>query len=506
MTRRPSASIVASPALVGAVTVLTTLVAVVLAYNANNGLPFVPSLDVRVRAESAAALGKGSEVREGGVRVGFVRSIDTIRTPEGKAAAEMEVRITQADGDLPPDTTFTIRPRSPLGLKYLEMVRGNEGAKVEDGHVFRTDQTVIPVQVDDVNRIFDESTRDALRDNLEDFGDTLAGRGLSLNLTIERLPRLVRLAAPVSRNLAARRTRLGRFFRELGDTARVVAPLAETQSDVFTRAALTFEAISSDPEALKQTIERSHPAFQAGIESFPVQRPFLSDSAALAREMQPVAARLAPTLPLINDALETGTPVTRRSVGFYGDLRPALVSLRELMEDPGTGIALRGLRATVTSLKPQLRFLGPYQTVCNYWTYYLTFLGEHVSEDVGPFGYSQRNEIKSTGVQSNNPSSIGAAEPANGEGYQEASAPRGAPAHLHAQAYSNAISPDGRADCENGQRGYMRRLARFSDQRFQIVTDSETPGLSGPTYTGRPRVPRGQSFVARPETGAKLEP
>jgi len=222
--------------------------------------------------------------------------------------------------------------------------------------------------------------------------------------------------------------------------------------------------------------------------------------------MQPVAARLRPTLPLINDALETGTPVTRRSVGFYGDLRPALVSLRDLMEDPATGIALRALTDTVGSLKPQLRFLGPYQTVCNYWTYYLTFLGEHVSQDIGPFGYSQRNEIKSTGTQSNNPSSMGAAEPANGEGYQEASRPRGSPVHLHAQAYQKAIAPDGSADCENGQRGYVHRLARFSDERFQIVTDSEIPGLQGPTYAGRARVPRGQTFVDRPETGAMLDP
>ena len=506
MTRRPTTSLVASPALVGAVTVLTTVVAVVLAYNANNGLPFVPSLELRVRAENAAAIGKGSEVREGGVRVGVVRSVETVRLPNGTAAAEMNVRVNEATGDLPPDTMFTIRPRSPLGLKYLEMVRGGEATSVEDDHVFEVGQTEIPVQVDDVNRTYDAPTRDALRGNLEDFGNTLAGRGIALNLAIERFPRFLRLAAPVSRNLADRRTRLGRFFRELADTARVVAPLADTQSDLFTRAALTFEAISSDTEALKATIERSHPAFQAGIESFPVQRPFLTDSAALAREMQPVASRLGPTLPLINDALETGTPVTRRSVRFYDDLRPALVSLRDLMEDPATGVALRALTATVTSLKPQLRFLGPYQTVCNYWTYYLTYLGEHVSQNVGPFGYSQRNELKSTGVQSNNPSSIGAAEPANGEGYQESSRPRGSPVHFHGQAYQKAIGPDGQADCENGQRGYMRRLARFSDPRFNIVSDSEIPGLSGPTYTGRARVPRGQSFVDRPETGAKLEP
>jgi hypothetical protein len=193
-------------------------------------------------------------------------------------------------------------------------------------------------------------------------------------------------------------------------------------------------------------------------------------------------------------------------VGFYEELRPTLSSMRALMEDPGTGAALRALRATVTSLRPQLRFLGPYQTVCNYWNYFWTFLGEHVSQDVGPFGFSQRNELKSTGVQNNNSSSIGAAEPANGEGYVEASRSRGAPVHFHGQAYHPAIGEDGRADCENGQRGYVRRLARFSEPRFNIVSDSEIPGLQGPTYAGRPRVPRGQTFVRRPETGAQLEP
>ena len=155
-----------------------------------------------------------------------------------------------------------------------------------------------------------------------------------------------------------------------------MAPVADTQADLFTRTAITFEALSADTEALKETISRSHPAFQAGIDSFPVQRPFLTDSAALAREMQPVARDLRPALPEVNDAIETGIPVTRRSVGFYGDLRPTLVSLRELARDPNTGIALRGLTANVTSLQPQLRFLAPYQTVCNYWNYFWTFLGE----------------------------------------------------------------------------------------------------------------------------------
>ena len=504
MTRRPTSSLVASPALVGAVTVLVAVIAVFLAYNANNGLPFAPTLDVRVRAENSAALTKGSEVREGGVRIGVVRTIRTVRLPSGKAGAELDVNIQGSGDDLPVDTSFTIRPRSPLGLKYLEMVRGSSDRVAVDGHVFAEDQTTIPVQIDDFARTFDDRTRTGMQRNLQGFGNALAGRGRSLNSALDELPRLFGHLAPVSRNLSSRRTRIGRFFRELRDTARTVAPVAATQADLFTRTAITFEALSSDTDALKETISRSHPAFQAGIDSFPVQRPFLNDSAALAREMQPVARDLRPALPEINDAIETGIPVTRRSVRFYGDLKPTLVSLRELARDPVTGIALRGLTANVTSLKPQLRFLGPYQTVCNYWNYFFTFLGEHVSQR-GPFGYSQRAAIKSAGQQNNSPASMGASEPGNGEGYNPATARRGAPAHLHGQSYTPAIGPGGEADCENGQRGYMRRLARFSDPKYQIVSDPETPGLQGPTYKGRARVPRGQSFVDRPETGAQLE-
>ena len=193
-------------------------------------------------------------------------------------------------------------------------------------------------------------------------------------------------------------------------------------------------------------------------------------------------------------------PVVRRSPGFYEDLRPPLVALRDLSEAPSTGIALRGLTATATTLKPQLRYLGPYQTVCNYWNYFWTYLGEHVSQDA-PVGYSQRAAIKSTGQQSNNPSSMGSPRPANGEGYEKASASRGAPVHLHGNLYNASIDEAGRADCENGQRGYMHRLSRFAEPDLDVVTDPHLPGLQGPTFAGRAKVPKGQTFTREPETG-----
>ena len=73
--RRGTASLVASPVLVGAVTVLISIIAVFIAYNANKGLPFVPTYDLKAQLPSGAKLVKGNEVRVGGFRVGVIDDI-----------------------------------------------------------------------------------------------------------------------------------------------------------------------------------------------------------------------------------------------------------------------------------------------------------------------------------------------------------------------------------------------------------------------------------------------
>ena len=64
------AGVAASPTMVGALTVMVVILAVFLAYNANTGLPFVPSYRLSAELPNADQLVPGNEVRIGGVRVG----------------------------------------------------------------------------------------------------------------------------------------------------------------------------------------------------------------------------------------------------------------------------------------------------------------------------------------------------------------------------------------------------------------------------------------------------
>src|SRR5918996_4086543 len=88
--RSPLQSLAASPTMVGAITSLIVIVAVFLAYNANQGLPFVPVYRVSVEVPNAARLVNNNEVRIGGHRVGVVESIEAIQSEEATQTAQAD--------------------------------------------------------------------------------------------------------------------------------------------------------------------------------------------------------------------------------------------------------------------------------------------------------------------------------------------------------------------------------------------------------------------------------
>jgi virulence factor Mce-like protein len=489
------ASVLANPVLVGAVTVLVTLVAVFLAYNANNGLPFVPTTTLKARLINGANVVPGNEVRSGGYRVGVVRDMAPVRLADGTVGAEVTLKLDKTLGDIPRDSTVVVRNRSALGLKYVDLQEGKSREAFRDGDTLSADQGEVPVELDRVLEMFDEKTRAGARKNLQGFGDSFTGRGGSVGRAIEELPRTFGHLEPVMRTLADEQTGLKDFFKELGDAARIVAPVAETHARLYTSMADTFAAIGRDETALKDLISKSPPTMDSAIASFQVQRPFLGDLRAFSDDFAGATRELRAALPTVNRAISRGIGVQRRAVPMNEELAGVLGELRKLTEAPGTTAALRGLTATVTTLNPQLRFYGPYQTVCNSWNYFWTYVGEHFAEPDST-GNAQRALVNSVGRQDDSLSAQGANAPANGEKVEE-----GEPQYLKGPTLGRAIAPDGSADCETGQRGFIERSARHLPPQYKIHVDHRNPGLQGPTFAGRPRVPAGQTFTDLPETG-----
>src|SRR3954471_7191140 len=184
MRQRGSAAIVASPVLVGAVTTLIIIVSVFLAYNANKGLPFVPTYDLSATLPSGSNLVEGNEVRIGGFRVGVVDGIGPttkIVAGQPKAVATIHMKLDKTAEPLSTDTGVLVRQRSALGLKYVQLTPGKSKTTYKPGDTIPLNHSTLPVEFDDLLNIFNEPTRAYSRQALDGFGDSFAGRGESIN-------------------------------------------------------------------------------------------------------------------------------------------------------------------------------------------------------------------------------------------------------------------------------------------------------------------------------------
>jgi virulence factor Mce-like protein len=442
----------ADPTLVGALTVLIVIVAVFLAYNANTGLPFVPTYRVSVQVPDADSLVKGNDVRVGGIRVGTVESVEPVLHEDGRATAKANLKLDRTVDPLPADTTVAVRAKSALGLKYLELRPGSASRGLPEGSTLSL-AAARPetVDIDQFLNLFDEPTRSAIQRNQREFGSALAGRGPDINNAIAVLPELLRRLDPVMANLASPSTGLGRFFKALEASAAEVAPVAETQAHMFASLDTTFTALAQVSRPfIQRFISKGPPTEDVTIRTLPVIRPFLRHSEELFAELRPSSELLVTAAPAIAASTRSGPPVLRRTPALNAELPPTAQALVDFGATPGVTPGLQLLSQTNNILDPTLSFLTPAQTVCNYIS--LLFRnGSEIASLGDGIGTWQRflvlDPIPGATHNDLGPNNIGV----------PSSAPMNGPAlesHLHYNPYPNTAAPGQPRECEAGNEPY----------------------------------------------------
>ncbi len=451
--RRSRAALTASPVLVGAVTVLVTIVAVFLSYNANTGLPFVPTYDLKANLPNASQLVEGFDVRIGGARVGQVSKIDPKRRPDGTAYAQITLKLDKEVEPLPADSTVVVRPRSALGLKYLQVTPGSGQAGFKAGATIPIRQARPPVvEFDDFFNMFDDKARVGSRNSLDGIGTGFAGRGRDLNTAIDELQPLLDDLEPVAKNLSAKQTRLGRFFKALADTATEVAPVAEQQASLFVNLDTTFTALSSIARPfLQESISEGPPSEEVAIREFPHQRPFLLNNAAFFRELRPGVATLPHSAPILADAFQAGTETLPTTEQLNSDLADTFNTLASFSEDPLVRGGVNQLTRLSSSLNPTLKFLTPVQTTCNYATLLFRNAASHLSDGDANGTWQRFTIVPTVPLAQATYSSLN-----NEMGPSTAPADGPGPAnHLHSNPYPNTASPGQPKECEAGNEHYV---------------------------------------------------
>ena len=439
--------VASSPILVGAVTVLVVIVAVFLAYNANNGLPFVSTYNLKARVPNADALVKGNEVRIGGVRVGVVKKVVPVELENGEVAAELSLSLDKTAEPLPVDSTITIRPKSALGLKFLQVTPGSSEEGFEAGETIPVKSAKPePVDIDQFFDMFDKPTRDAIRQNLAGFGNALAGRGPQLNEAFGALRRAAENGQPILRKIVEPSTNFAGFWRALEALSATVAPVAETQASMFVALDRTFAAFArvSRPY-IQETIEKSPPTLDEVNADLPALRPFLEDSARFFTALRPGVKALAKTSPVIAESLHAGIPVLNASPVLNNQLQPTAEALVDFQEAPGVFNGLELLTDTNRVLKPAITYITPSQTVCNYWTLTFQYVA-NAARDGNKYG-NWLNFISFAPPEGPNSESTFASAPANDPTDREN--------HLHYNPYPKTAAPGQGKVCEAGNEKYV---------------------------------------------------
>ena len=462
MNRRRRSSLAGSPLLIGALTTLIVAVAVFLSYNANNGLPFVPTYNLKIVLPETSGLQPTNQVRIAGTRVGVISSLTPHQDPAtGRVTATADLKLEKSVEPLPADTKAIVLSVSAIGLKYLELEKGKSSQTLKAGATIPASQTREPVDIVQLFNMFDKKTRTAIQHNTINFGDGLAARGLGLNDTIATLRPLVTNAVPALHNLAAPKTGLRELWIALDRAASQTAPVAQANANVFSELDTFFTAWAGAAPSLERTIEGGPAALEQATHSFPHEAPFMEKSAEFMRLLRPSAIALRTAAGPLGHAFAEGAVNLEAATALNTRLAQASQAFQAFAQNPIVTLGLEDLTQTTRLGNPLFAGLAPEQATCNYLTLTFRNVASLFSENVGVGTLARALPVLSPdGVNAEGFPSSG---PASGPSIdREASAvpgQLGKPINdnfLHYNPYPNVAGPGQPKVCEAGNETYAQ--------------------------------------------------
>jgi virulence factor Mce-like protein len=378
--RKGALEVFDNPVLVGAVTILIVIVAVYLSYIAENGLPFVPTYNIKVQVADAAELVKNADVRVGGARVGQVLTI----TPELPNAqyrhpyAQLGLSLERSLQPLPADTKYQVRLASVLGGKYVELIPGHSKQGLPDGGTLHltgnpaTNHNIPFVDLDTAFKTFGGATEHGIRIATYQLGNAVAGRGTDFNDAIYSAHLLIGPLENLLRLIAAPTTNLSGFVTGLSHTTAALAPVSPTINSLLADGATTFNALQNSQ--LGSAIDQLAPTESEATTVLTNAQPVLSDAATIISDLRPGAALLPGTAMRLDSLLRVAPPVFRQLPPVASGLEAALVSVRKLASDPastevfgvlGTNDLGTAGASGFIGLGAILKAVAPQQFACN---------------------------------------------------------------------------------------------------------------------------------------------
>jgi phospholipid/cholesterol/gamma-HCH transport system substrate-binding protein len=244
------------------------LVVVALSIFGSRGLLPSSSYDLNVAMPGADGLYPGSDVLIAGSKAGTVTQISLHGT-----GVLVGISLDPAHSPVHTSATVTLRPKSLLGEKYLDLNPGSSGDALNAGATIPANKVNVATDLQDVINTFDQPTREKLQTVITELGGGFAGRGVDTSQTIRYgtddltdltmiattleqrdadLEKVIQALDTVTAELAQseRRQQLGQL---IANSDRLIKNLAAQDAELKRALAETNAALSKTDTALSGT-------------------------------------------------------------------------------------------------------------------------------------------------------------------------------------------------------------------------------------------------------------
>jgi ABC-type transporter Mla subunit MlaD len=327
----------------GGIGVVIALVTFYIGYEAANSVPGRGYYNLHAKFRDAENLANHYEIRMGGVRVGQI--LNPRVTEDG--LAEVDMRLSDQYKPLKSDTRVTVRLRSAVGVRYLEIIPGTKGTDLPDGATIPPNQTEPTVALDQVLDTFDSDTRGRVQDLVNAMGEGVTDRGTDINQELRSAPGFISHLGSLSAAINARTGAIQSFAHNADGATQAFDPVRNDIADGFDpeqRALTPFNDGRTDVQA---TLVAAAPALRTIRIDMPRIGRFVGAVGHFAHDVQPTLAvapgALSATDDLLNNAtkplgdagktLQLLSDATDPVLGLLHKVEPALAPTKHALRD-----------------------------------------------------------------------------------------------------------------------------------------------------------------------------
>jgi len=324
-----------------------------IGYNAPNSIPGRGYYNLEAEFAQADNIAPHAQVRLGGKIVGQV--LDP-RIEDGKAVVDLQ--IDPKYRPLKSDSRIEVRPRSAVGVRYLDIASGSQGTPLAEGARIPESQTSATRALDEVLSTFDPDTSARSQKFLREFGTGLAGRGEDLNDTIGGAPEMLRGTDSVLGAVADRTDSAGNFVRGGAIAATSADPVREAIRLGFAPEAKALRPFTDAGDSLRATLDKAPGTFGTMTTRLPAVEGLVS-------ELEGFASRIRPALQAGPGAFGQTSALLREARPGLRDANTTLLRANAAV-DPTLKLlsaispVLPQLTSTLDNAKPLVERLGAY--------------------------------------------------------------------------------------------------------------------------------------------------